>query len=290
MLKRHEIHAVFYMQLIETKFFRKCPKCNETLFYKYKKSHTYAINKNSLCLSCKNSGELNGNYGKKHSQECKDLISLEKKKYYLINDSHMKNKKHKQETKDKISKANKGKLVGELNPNFGKTQERSVWWNRKHTKQTREKMSISAINNMNGHSIGVKGTYKDIFFRSCLELSYIIYLTRFKIEFEIEPRLGITYLEYGIVKNYIPDFLICDKYLVEIKPKEFQDKPKNLLKTKAAIEYCKQHNLKYKIIQPKLVYRLMAKEYLSGNIVLSEKDKDKFLRKFKSKNKKLLEK
>lgn len=45
-----------------------------------------------------------------------------------------------EETKRKISEANKGKLKGKNNPQYGKTGELSTWWGRKHTKEEKQKI------------------------------------------------------------------------------------------------------------------------------------------------------
>jgi group I intron endonuclease len=48
-----------------------------------------------------------------------------------------------EETKKKISEANKGKLAGDKNPQYGKTGKDSQWWQRKHTEEEKIKISIA---------------------------------------------------------------------------------------------------------------------------------------------------
>jgi len=50
-----------------------------------------------------------------------------------------------QETRQKISEAHIGKMLGENNPNYGKTGENSIWWNKKHTEETKNQMSEAAM-------------------------------------------------------------------------------------------------------------------------------------------------
>ncbi len=50
-------------------------------------------------------------------------------------------KNHTKEAKEKIGKANKEKLSGKNNSQYGKTGKMSTWWGRKHTEEEKEKIS-----------------------------------------------------------------------------------------------------------------------------------------------------
>ena len=66
--------------------------------------------------------------------------------------------------------------------------------------------------------------------------------------------IKIKYLDTnGKLRYYIPDFLINNKILEEIKPLVLVNSPtfNNNLKQSAAIEYCKENNLEYRIITEK---------------------------------------
>ena len=53
-------------------------------------------------------------------------------------------KKHTKETKEKLSKAHKGKQTGKNNPMYGMFGEKNPFYGRKHTKETKEKLSKAA--------------------------------------------------------------------------------------------------------------------------------------------------
>lgn len=54
---------------------KNCPKCNKEQFYKSKRSFWNANKLNSICRSCKNAGENNPFYGRKHTVEHKSKLS-----------------------------------------------------------------------------------------------------------------------------------------------------------------------------------------------------------------------
>lgn len=100
-----------------------CPICNKTQTYSRKDVLIKAIEKNSLCNSCKQKGEKNPFFNKHHSESHKKYMSeLNKKRdkefYKKIYDKRV-YKPLTQEQKNKISQSLKGKYVGNLNPNYG---------------------------------------------------------------------------------------------------------------------------------------------------------------------------
>lgn len=121
--------------------------------------------------------------------------------------------------------------------------------------------------NVNG--IGWSGNYNGFYFRSLLELAYIIYLTRFGISFESGENLKykIEYFdENGIKRNYFPDLVICNKYILEIKPKGLYNSIRNKIKSEAGDSYAKENGLIYKMITPTVWMELIIKEYKNNNI------------------------
>ena len=49
-------------------------------------------------------------------------------------------------------------------------------------------------------------------------------------------------------RNYFGDFIINNKEFVEIKPRNLRNSEVVLLKEEAGIKWCKEHNLKYRIV------------------------------------------
>lgn len=106
----------------------------------------------------------------------------------------------------------------------------------------------------NGGGNGWSGWYKDEYFRSLKELSFKVnYIERFNFEYRSMERItdAIPYLDWkGNLRNYFPDFLINNKYVVEIKPKSLWNSKEVLSKKQAAVEYCLKNNYIYKTIDP----------------------------------------
>lgn len=85
-------------------------------------------------------------------------------------------------------------------------------------------------------------TWEDEFFHKCEVISKVTYLSRspFIIRY-VNPK-------DNKVHSYTPDFLLNDRYLIEIKPNYLIHDPVNQAKFHAASIYCSDHNLSYVII------------------------------------------
>jgi hypothetical protein len=221
-------------------------------------------------------GELNPFFGKKHSQESIKKI-IENRDYSVYKTD---------EFRQKISKATKG----ENNPMFGKTVY-DVWVENygveianKKLIELKEKQSLltSGKNNpMFGKPApknsgnGICGWYKGWFFRSLLELSYMIFvIERFNLSWEsgeIE-KYKISYKIDGVNRNYFPDFIINQKYVIECKPKKLWNTDTNKLKFEYAQKFCDGEKLIFKVRDIKKINKIeLVKLIGQGNITLTKK-------------------
>lgn len=166
-------------------------------------------------------------------------------------------KHHSQETKEKISEHHikSGCFKGNLNGMFG----------RKHTVSARESMSekhsnliVAGIRKTYGKNNHLNGRWhstkinKEMYYRSSWELACMKWMDNNPSIFFYEYEgLKIAYFyvdeERKYKRYYIPDFLITfsdgHKELWEIKPKQFINNVKTLLKTAAAEAWCKENNV-----------------------------------------------
>jgi hypothetical protein len=284
-------------------FTKNCPDCGCIQAYTSKKSLNSYIKKNKKCRSCvqkgkklgikltedhkskiskASKGENNGFYNKTHSVETKIKLSNQKKGIKLS-----------QAHKDAISKGN-------IRPMAGRSLH-SLWLE-KHGKEIadqklsefKSKISLSTSGKNNpmygkpapsGSGNGWKGWYKGIYFRSLLELSFLInYIERFNMKFESgeKAKWAIEYVKMdGVTGTYFPDYIINDKYMIEIKPKNLINTPSIKAKTSAAIEFCKNHGLKYKIFEPVKLNETIILELHKNNIIKFTKIyEDRFRKKF----------
>jgi len=287
---------------MKTKEFSKlCPACNNEIYFKNKYTLKNSIEKNAKCQPCRN-------------KECNTLADYNKK----VKEGTVKNgfegRKHTEESKKKM--ANKDTSVykteefkslmssvtkGEKNGMFGKSIY-SVWIEKYGKDVADEKMiaykkkqslSNSGVgNNMygkpspNGSGNGWSGWYKGWFFRSLLELSYMInIIERFNLEwYSAETKnYKIPYIgDNNQQRTYSADFIIADKYIVEIKPKSLHNSKQVLLKKKFAEKWCEDKNMIYKITYcRKLTDDEIFKLIETEEIILTERYKDKFYEKYK---------
>ena len=287
---------------MKERFYRKCPKCNAELSYSSKKHRNRAEKINSICFLCsrkevfkrpevilnfkkmgeryrvKYSGEGNPFYGKKHTEVTKEILRKTDRSYTQT-----------QEFKDKV------KRPGKLNGMYGKSIY-DVWVEKygeieanKKMGDLRKKRSINATGKNNsmygkpapvGSGNGWSGWYKGWYFRSLRGLSYMICVIEkkgYKWESAENKKYYIKYINFdGREKTYIPDFIINDKILVEIKPKKLMDTPTNSLKKKAAIEFCLKNGLEYRMVDMRIVEQeKLIDLFLSGQIILINRYKER---------------
>jgi Mor family transcriptional regulator len=133
-----------------------------------------------------------------------------------------------------------------------------------------------------GSGNGWKGWYKNWFFRSLRELSYMINIieknnydwqtgesSRFKIEYTDPASKHI--------KNYFPDFVINSSKIVEIKPIKLHDTPLVKSKKQAAENFCQERNLIYELTDCEIMDFSLLKEMADKEeIIFMDKYEIKF--------------
>lgn len=235
---------------------RNCPKCGKELYYSDKYHLASAIKKNTLCITCSRTGDKNSFFGKHHSEESKDKYRKSREVGY---ENHKYKTKEYREKQSTLHMGNKNSMFG-----------RSVYsvWLEKYGKEIadlkmiefkkKESIANSGSNNSmygkpspQGSGNGWCGWYKGWFFRSLMELSYmILVIERFNIPWKSGEckEYMIKYINYdGKERNYFPDFILNEKYIVEIKPISLIDTPKVNIKKKYATNFCNKNNLIYKL-------------------------------------------
>jgi hypothetical protein len=208
--------------------------------------------------------EKNPFFGHEHTEQTKEKIRNRDKSFFQT-----------QSYKDKVSKNSSGSKNGM----YGRTYYQ-VWVEKygkeeadRRQKEKNKKTSIQCTGKNNpmygkpspkGSGNGWSGWYKGWFFRSLLELSYVVnVLEPNGDDWESAESLNIKipYKNYkGVERTYTPDFLINSKTLVEVKPSKLKSSLTVRLKAEAAKTYCKQCNWKYVFVDPPILTEEKIKE------------------------------
>ena len=208
-------------------------------------------------------GKNNPFYGKHHSQETIDKINKAVKnnieyQTYLKSDEY-RNQQRKQ-------------CTGSGNPMYGKIFY-DVWVN-KYGKAEADRRMVELKKKHSNNNKGIKchfygkpppvgcgngwsGWYKGWYFRSLRELTYMIHViekSNYKWITAESRDLAIKYKnENGVEKTYFSDFLVENKWLVEIKPEKLMGIKVNVLKKQAAEIFCKERNYEYRMVDIKIL-------------------------------------
>lgn len=265
----------------------KCPGCNKIITFSTEGAFKNNQRNKSECKSCSRKGEKNPNYGKtgslnpfygkSHSKEMKERMSRIKRGKIMS-----------EESKKKISEYQKKNA-----PMRGRTVY-SIWLQKYGKEEANRRMasakekwrnsSLGSKNPMfgkpspNGSGNGWKGWYKNRFFRSLRELMFLYYADRFNLQLESleKAEYGLKYLDFsGQERTYFGDYLVNNKYFVEIKPVKLQNSPSNIAKKKVALNACIEKGWKYKLIDPKPNAKLIKKLFLEDRVQFTDKSKEK---------------
>ena len=136
-----------------------------------------------------------------------------------------------------------------------------------------------------GSGNGWSGWYKGWYFRSFLELSYMInVIEKQKLNWKNGElkEYKIPYIDYdGKQRNYFPDFVIENKIIIEIKPKNLKNSQVVLSKKQGALEWCKKYNFEYQLILSN-EFQNLTKEEIK---ILHDSNKIKFIDRYEEKYK-----
>jgi endogenous inhibitor of DNA gyrase (YacG/DUF329 family) len=255
----------------KVEFNRNCPICNTKLFYSSEEGLQSAIKNNNLCKVC---AKKESNIGKSNPMQGRNFYDVWLEKY----GKEEADKKQKQWQENICKRKNKGKD----NPNYGGKYSRfegAIKWcqeNQKgkkfeeiygeeRAKEIKRKLSnaSSGSNNPmygkeapNGSGNGWSGHYKGHYFRSMLELYYLIYLIDNDINFEKgeQKKFYVPYKFDNINKTYRPDYYLIDNdEVIEIKPSALLNIKINKLKFEAARQ---KYGDKFKILTEKEIVKI----------------------------------
>ena len=256
-------------------FVRNCPQCNKELEYTNIKNRNKANKLKTICGSCR-AKEVQSR------PDVKQQVSAFRKKAYIGKNNPFYGKKHSPETIAKIRANRRHEIyktseyrkkissitTGSKNPMFGKNieeiwrakygesgaNERRIALSKKRSENAKgSKNSMYGKPPSVGAGSGWGGWYKDWYFRSLKELTYVLQIEENNWRWESAEckQYAIPYTDNnGVEKTYRADFVVNGKMLVEVKPERLMNSVSNCLKRDAAIGYCKERGLQYVMIDP----------------------------------------
>lgn len=121
-----------------------------------------------------------------------------------------------------------------------------------------------------GAGNGWKGWYKDQYFRSLREVTFMIELDSKGIEWESAEKIKIPYLINGVERTYRPDYLVGNR-VIEIKPVKLHKTLTIEAKAQAATLYCQERGLEYELIDVDIDAKAIQ-EALSLGLVRFDRD------------------
>jgi hypothetical protein len=252
---------------------RNCPICNKELIHTHYVSFRASLKNNKPCSKCSNKERANRPEERKKNRE-------RQKGTNVGTDNPFYGKTHSNKTKQIIKNKRKEQKIpsGVNNPLFGKKLEEIVGVDRANKMKTEKSKMYSGDGNPmfgkpspQGSGNGWSGWYNEWFFRSILELSYMVkVIERYSMKWESgeSKKYKISYINVdGVIKNYFPDFVINDKYVVEIKPTSLMRTLKVVEKLNAGVEYCNKNNMIYKMTNIPPLTNLELKNLIDSNKV-----------------------
>ena len=272
-----------------------CEECGrEVNLSIYDKSKNFDKYKRDLCRSCRLKLQYKAGLRQKCIERCKLNAANQKGKSY----SEMYSEEKVNEIKSKLSKASSG----ENNPMFGdhehtkglkayNASRQGVSWEDFYGKELSDKMKKQMSEKMSGeknHMFGKpspvgsgngwSGWYKHFYFRSLLELSFLVEHQNA----ENAEHIKIHYIDFdGKERTYHPDF-IEDNKLYEIKPQNLVDTATNKLKFEAAKKYCEENMLIFIIETENSIQKLSDEEikilHDNNEIKFTERYEEKYRR------------
>lgn len=285
-------------------FKRNCLHCGKEINYVKESTMKKAELENKPCRSCRASGKNNPMYGVHRFGEENPMYG--KTVYEAWLEKYGKEEADIKHGEWKLSFKKNGKNKGVNNPNhngkYSKCEQAIKWvhdnqkgkkleqiYGEEKSKEIKQKLSdkSSGENNpMFGKPApkrsgnGWSGYYKDHYFRSMLELHYLIYLIDNNIQFESgeKRKHAIQYKINEVTRNYFPDYylLTTDEY-IELKPKKLINSYQNKLKFDAAKNKLKN---KFKIITDeeivKIDLQIIYNKYIYKEIIFDKGYSEKF--------------
>jgi len=280
----------------QTPCYINCKECGEIIKYSKRMVYSTGLKRNKtpgVCSSCLKIGSKNPFYNRKHTKVSMDKMietskNSEKRSEYYEKIRSIEHRQILSEWMKKNSPMRNNSFYKIWVEKYGKeiADEKLLEYKKKQSENNRgEKCYWFGKTPPFGSGNGWSGWYKGWYFRSLIELSYVInVIEKYNLNWKTgeSKEYKITFEHKGKTKNYFPDFIINDKYMVECKPRKLWFTEIVSKKKIEAEKFCERRGLIYKLRDvKKLTDDEIFNLYESGEIVWIERYKEKFLDRIK---------
>jgi hypothetical protein len=282
----------------KTPCYINCKECGKIISFTQRATYRSSLKRcktPELCSSCLKRGDKNPFFNKKHTKE-----SMEKM-IETSNNSEKRKKYYEKITSEEYRKY-MSNWMKENSPMKGKSQY-NIWVEKygveianQKKKEWASKVGRKGEKNYwfgktppYGSGNGWSGWYKGWYFRSLLELSYMInVIEKYNVMWETGEisKYKVTFDYSGTTKNYFPDFILYEKYMIECKPKSLWKTNLVEAKAKAAKDFCGKNGLIYKLrVTPTITDDEVTSLYQSGDLIWIDRYKIKYENRINNKTK-----
>lgn len=115
-----------------------------------------------------------------------------------------------------------------------------------------------------------KGYYKEWYFRSLKELSFVLTCEKNGLKWQgaEKEEFAVWYTDlYGKRRKHYPDLFVDDHIIVEVKPTKHQKGKLVQLKAKAMKEFCDTKGYDYQIVSPRKVLKKDLEDLIARNLI-----------------------
>jgi hypothetical protein len=252
-----------------------CPNPNENTNCMLKcspgrvcRSCSKSKNRKNTCIRCSKIFNYRADsYNKYCSHKCAQDKTEEEKK---MSTAHLNNPK----VQEKAAATRASKTVEQIQAT--KERQSIAYWSKTNSPEYLSKKSKTISDKIAAGSFVPRGNSKSGYFTTMLgtvetyhslwELARMLELERGDQTWTKHHGIRIPYEVLGVVRNYVPDFLINNSILEEVKPKILFTYERNPEKFEAAKEYCALNNLEWRVTSSiSEPFLEMAKKYHSEN-------------------------
>lgn len=258
---------------------RICPRCHEEATYKNTSIRNVSEKRGLICNKCRIKDRIEDTRKRCKTEEYRKKLSIassgKNNKMYGKTVYDIWIEKYGKEEADRKLEEFKKKMSIINSSNGGNMKGKTVYgvWMEKYGKEEadrrmfeyKQKQSINSKGENNpmygkispqGSGNGWSGWYKEKFFRSLRELSFMIELENNGDVWETAEcrKYMMPYTDpLGTERNYFADFIVNNEYMVDVKPKRLWRTPLVTSKLKAAIVFCSDNGLRYRLKDPETI-------------------------------------